>query len=171
MAQWHGLAKLRLHTDQTLAELDNTTTKLGMQLRLFRDKTCSAFQTRELPREAAARRRRATTAKEQKSGKGGARKGKGKLHRDGGGQGVGLQTGVAENSEEKGERRNKIDGTDSPTPKLKAFNMNTFKTHAHGDVAETIRRFGTTDLYSTEPVSLNVAISWQILTYVAPREN
>jgi hypothetical protein len=36
----------------------------------------------------------------------------------------------------------------------KQFNLNTYKHHALGDVANTIRRYGTTDSYSTEPVSL-----------------
>jgi hypothetical protein len=57
-AHWHGLAKLRMHTDTTLAILDNTTTALGQQLRDFQKKTCTAFQTCELKREAEARKRR-----------------------------------------------------------------------------------------------------------------
>jgi hypothetical protein len=35
----------------------------------------------------------------------------------------------------------------------KTFNLNTYKAHALGDYVETIRRCGTTDSYSTEPVS------------------
>jgi hypothetical protein len=38
--------------------------------------------------------------------------------------------------------------------KLKEFNLNTYKYHALGDVANTIREYGTTESYSTEPVSL-----------------
>lgn len=37
--------------------------------------------------------------------------------------------------------------------RAKTFNMNTYKAHALGDYAKTIRRYGTTDSYSTEPVS------------------
>lgn len=55
MAQWHGLAKLRLHTDDTLAVLDKLTATLGAQQRKFKTQTCSAFETKELPREARAR--------------------------------------------------------------------------------------------------------------------
>ncbi|KZT44669.1 hypothetical protein CALCODRAFT_406842, partial [Calocera cornea HHB12733] len=58
MAQWHGLAKLRLHTDATLELLDRTTTLLGVQVRYFATHTCEAFQTFELEKEAAARKRR-----------------------------------------------------------------------------------------------------------------
>jgi hypothetical protein len=42
---------------------------------------------------------------------------------------------------------------DDPTAKTKEFNLNTYKFHALGDVVETIRRYGTTESYSTEPVS------------------
>lgn len=70
MAHWHSLAKLRLHTDDTLDHLDKLTTALGEQLRTFQKKTCSAFQTTELPRETRARNRqqarRATQKREEK---------------------------------------------------------------------------------------------------------
>lgn len=58
VAQWHGLAKLRIHTDHTLEILDQFTTLLGKSLRDFLSKTCLAFDTKELPREANARRSR-----------------------------------------------------------------------------------------------------------------
>lgn len=38
-------------------------------------------------------------------------------------------------------------------PKLKRLNLNTYKWHALGDYAHTIRQFGTTDNYSTQTVS------------------
>lgn len=56
-AHWHGLAKLRMHTDATLAVLDDVTTELGEQLRAFKN-TCTNFPTCELRREADARKRR-----------------------------------------------------------------------------------------------------------------
>ncbi|KAJ7290637.1 hypothetical protein C8J57DRAFT_1611754 [Mycena rebaudengoi] len=58
LAYWHGLAKLRLHTDSTLNTLKDVTTQLGRQLRYFRRVTCAAFTTHELPSEEAARGRR-----------------------------------------------------------------------------------------------------------------
>ncbi|KAI0067317.1 hypothetical protein BV25DRAFT_1795481, partial [Artomyces pyxidatus] len=36
--------------------------------------------------------------------------------------------------------------------KAKTFNMNTYKCHALADYSSTIRMFGTTDSYTTEPV-------------------
>ena len=58
LAHWHGLAKLRLHTDETLEVLEEVSGKLGRHLRLFANETCSAFSTQELRREAESRRRR-----------------------------------------------------------------------------------------------------------------
>ena len=66
LAHWHGLAKLRLHTDETLEVLKEVSGILGDQLRLFANETCSAFSTQELRREAESRRRR--QAREGKSG-------------------------------------------------------------------------------------------------------
>ena len=57
-AEWHALAKLRMHTDTTLTLLEELTTEFGHLLRQFRDLTCTQFTTVELPRELAARNRR-----------------------------------------------------------------------------------------------------------------
>jgi hypothetical protein len=58
-AQWHALAKLRLHSESTVNFLEETFKKLSQKLRKFRDFTCVAFNTSELPREKAARQRKA----------------------------------------------------------------------------------------------------------------
>ena len=57
-AHWHGLAKLRMHSDLTLEILDDVTTTLGERFRHFQRDVCPSYRTRELPREASARRRR-----------------------------------------------------------------------------------------------------------------
>ena len=54
LATWHGLAKLRLHTDSTLFDLENSATRLGNLLRKFKNEVCSEYATRELPSEEAA---------------------------------------------------------------------------------------------------------------------
>lgn len=59
-AEWHALAKARMHTETSLALLETLTTEFGRLLREFRDLTCTQFSTTELPREAAARYRRQT---------------------------------------------------------------------------------------------------------------
>ena len=56
-AHWHGLAKLRLHSDNTLDIMDDMTPKLGSQFCEFHDKICPQFQTCELPREVVAHQR------------------------------------------------------------------------------------------------------------------
>ncbi|KAJ3510729.1 hypothetical protein NMY22_g15881 [Coprinellus aureogranulatus] len=56
-AQWHALAKLRLHTDHTLELLDFTTTHLGAKIRNSHSIT-ARVPTKELQREADARTRR-----------------------------------------------------------------------------------------------------------------
>ena len=53
-AEWHALARLRLHTDSTLDLLEMVTREFGRLMRQFRDKTSDTFDTVELPREAGA---------------------------------------------------------------------------------------------------------------------
>lgn len=60
MAEWHGFAKLRMHTDTTLDHLEELTRDLGRLVRQFHKEICCATTTYELPRETAARQRRAT---------------------------------------------------------------------------------------------------------------
>lgn len=119
-----------MHTDRTLDTLDETTTTLGRLLRLFVSKTCSAFQTRELPKEQASRgRRRAAAAAAKKAGK---RNTKGTSNTQTPNTGLG---------------------------KFKIFNLQTYKLHSLGDYVRAIRHFGTTDSYSTQIVSLIFTIT------------
>ena len=60
LATWHAYAKLRLHTDHTLASFDTLTKPLGAALRHFAGKFSDRFDTRELPKEADARKQQAT---------------------------------------------------------------------------------------------------------------
>lgn len=55
---WHGLAKLRLHTDSSLTLLDTTTKDLARRFRQFRDTTSQKWKTFETKREARLRRKR-----------------------------------------------------------------------------------------------------------------
>ncbi|KDR69150.1 hypothetical protein GALMADRAFT_230924 [Galerina marginata CBS 339.88] len=58
MGEWHTLGKLRMHTETSLNWFEQCTTDLGRRLRKFKTHTCSAFKTKELPKEEAARGRR-----------------------------------------------------------------------------------------------------------------
>jgi hypothetical protein len=63
LAYWHALAKLRLHTQSSLERLSHAVELLGISMKSFLRKVCTAFSARELPRESDARIRR-----ESKSG-------------------------------------------------------------------------------------------------------
>lgn len=54
LCYWHGLAKLRMHSDTTLKLLNTMTTRLGNSLRFFANITCQHFDTFETPAEKAA---------------------------------------------------------------------------------------------------------------------
>ena len=128
LAHWHGLAKLRMHTDPTLEVLDQVTKSLGNNLSTFEKRTCSLFQTRELEREHAARHRR------QEKDEAGKKK---NAH---------TKQGTAEKVPESSK-------LSSSTRKPKQLSLKTYKYHAVGDYVDTIRRYGTTDSYSTQGVS------------------
>ena len=74
LSTWHAYAKLRLHTDHTLASFDALTEPLGAALRHFAGEFSDRFDTKELPKEADAWRRRAA------KGKGKARQQDGRPH-------------------------------------------------------------------------------------------
>jgi hypothetical protein len=120
-----------MHTDATLDLLSHVTTSLGNSLRTFVEKTCAAFETRELERERAARQRR-----QEKSATNGA-------------------------SESR-----RPTASNSNARKQKKLNLRTYKLHALGDYVDTIRCFGTTDSYSTQPVSVYMVFCVILLTAV-----
>jgi len=123
------MAKLRMHTDQTLKILDDATIRIGAEFRAFNDKTCPAFDTRELRRETEARKRRQTKKANPNV--------------------VSKDSAPRPSSAASPAERLETDG-----PRRKKFNLQTYKFHSLGDYATTIRRFGTTDSYSTELVSV-----------------
>ena len=125
LATWHGLAKLRLHTDTTLTNLENSSTRLGNLLRKFKNDICSAYITKDLPSEEAARGRR-QAAKAQKTAEAGNLKA------------AGQATGNA---------------LPAKKSKLRTFNMETYKLHSLPDVPGAIRAFGVTENTSTKNVN------------------
>jgi len=62
LSEWHGLAKLRMHTETSLEMMEEVTKELGNLLHQFRHVTCSQFSTVELRREADARARQTKDA-------------------------------------------------------------------------------------------------------------
>ncbi|KAI0038329.1 hypothetical protein FA95DRAFT_1232934 [Auriscalpium vulgare] len=55
LAYWHGIAKMRMHTDPSIQVQEDVTSALGVRLRHFSNVTCQAFNTKETDREYAAR--------------------------------------------------------------------------------------------------------------------
>ncbi|KAG2741798.1 hypothetical protein P692DRAFT_201726206, partial [Suillus brevipes Sb2] len=119
LAHWHGLSKLRMHSDLTLDILDAMTTDIGNQLRNFKVNVCSAFDAKELDREVSARSRR-----------------------------------LAKEAIRQTQAGKKNKSATNGLPNDVSFNLRTYKIHALGDYVSCIRRFGTTDSYSTEPGEL-----------------
>ncbi|KAF7976901.1 hypothetical protein HWV62_5461, partial [Athelia sp. TMB] len=130
---WHGLAKLRMHTDLSVGLLESETEQLFAQLRHFADTTCAEFDTHELRREAESRQRakQRRDAKTAGSAAQGAKKGKGK------GKAVPFSSGV-----------------EGSGPQKKSYHLSTIKHHFLCDYPQIIREFGTTDNYTTEPSEL-----------------
>jgi hypothetical protein len=152
LAEWHSLAKLRMHTDDTLNLLDESTKVLGKELRSFRTSSARAWTCKELPSEIAARQRKA----ERKRAKAAAKA-------------VVDVPNPPQNLECHGatplldphaiENVPPIINTPLPQPKLapkvKTLNLFTYKFHALGDYVQTIHLFGTTDSYSTQIVCVS----------------
>jgi len=122
MGTRHAYAKPRQHTEYTVRSFKMKTRDLGDQLRYFARHTCPAFQTKELPGEAAARARRKVASQ--------------KTHALSGKQ------AVKEPQDQEGPDK----------PAKTTFSLLMPKVHALGDYPSTIHRLGTTDSYSTQRV-------------------
>lgn len=132
LAVWHALAKLRLHTDDSLTLLEEATRSLGTHLRHFQATTCEAYDTRELPNEVLARRRKTQNPD----------------------QGICksfIELWSTPHSAQRAVTAGDLLGA-KLVPKVKKFNLNTFKVHVLGHYPRNIKRYGTTDSYSTQPV-------------------
>ncbi|EGN93613.1 hypothetical protein SERLA73DRAFT_63876 [Serpula lacrymans var. lacrymans S7.3] len=136
LAEWHALAKLRLHTDETLVYLQHALKVISRLLRHFRDVTSNAFKTTELPRETSARMRR----KQAKSSKGHSSSTKK------------TKQGRANKGRSRAEENDheKVEGDEESSSSEKKMSLHTYKFHSLGDYARAIRLFGTTDSYSTQ---------------------
>lgn len=124
LATWHTYAKLRKHTTHTLHSLRSQSKELGRQLRVFLRQTCSQYKTKRLPGEKAAHDRRRVAA---------AKKG---------------STTTRKNTQRR------VKSTVKEDSDLRPFNLATYKIHALADYADHIERFGPTDCFTTQHVSL-----------------
>lgn len=135
--EWMSLVKLRLQTDSTISFLRQSTAVLGQTIRRFVTSVCEDFDTGDLPQEESARGRLKAAMTEKAKSK------------------AALQTKSAA-PKPAGTNTQKKDKNTTAEPKKKRreFNLKTYKLHALGDYVETIIRFGTTDSYSTQLVSM-----------------
>lgn len=120
-------------------------TYLGKQFCKFQAKVCTAYYTQELDHEVDAQSRRQAKEAAKWTGK------------DTAVEGITVQKSMA-GTRAKGKGKAVWEHSQNvPIPKLsrkvKLFNFHTYKFHALGDYVASILRFGTTDSYSTEPVS------------------
>ncbi|KAI0073432.1 hypothetical protein K474DRAFT_1603363 [Panus rudis PR-1116 ss-1] len=121
LADWHACAKLRMHTDTSIGMLRNATTLLGAHFRAFVKNICPKYDTKELPKETAARGRRLSRKRTQ---------------------------GQARQAQQAEAAANTTAG--AKTIKRKLLNLLTYKYHSLGDYVRNILMFGTTDSYSTQ---------------------
>ena len=116
LCHWHRLAKLQMHTDETLEIMDNVTKSLGNTICAFEANACLVFRTRELKCKVQGHQFHKVHSQSQHEG---------------------TSTSVAVS-----------------TQRPKTLNLRTYKLHALGDYMASIRMFGTTDSYLTQPVSI-----------------
>jgi hypothetical protein len=132
MATFHAYVKLRLHTESMVESLELVTIALCQALRQFSTEVCPHYQTKELPREVAARAQRETSA---------------------------TKKSISSSRNENARPHVVVH------PKKKEFNMNTTKIHSLPDYPVHIRRFGTTDSYTTQTVSPGVNTLYTMLIF------
>jgi hypothetical protein len=131
LATWHGLAKLHLHTETTLHDLENSTTRLREVLRKFQSDVCPVYKTKHLPSEETARVRR-LAAKVKKT----------------------TNVKRARTKPKKAAMPESEATTTKPKKKSSRRNLNiaTYKMHSLGDYVRSIHEHGTTDNTSSQTV-------------------
>jgi hypothetical protein len=132
--------------------MDAVTTDLGNNLRTFKQGTCTEFSTKELQRETAARIRRRNRSSQLDTSSG-PKQQRSQLNPSTS-RPTSARGSQSVTSDQIAENEKSNDATRRP----KTLNLNTYKFHALGDYANTIREFGTTDSYSTEPVCHGLSI-------------
>ena len=162
-AEWHALAKLRMHSDSTLLLLEELMTEFGQLIWQFHDLTCAQFKTVELPQETAARKWRHA---KQHSATLSAVPNSSSTSACASNPNIDLAScnitasapqpaattslplpAVTTSNLSQGQPP-----VPSPQGKKKGLNLFTVKLHFLGDYIWHIRLFGTTDSYSTQLV-------------------
>ncbi|KAF6741945.1 hypothetical protein DFP72DRAFT_1082869 [Ephemerocybe angulata] len=160
-ARWHALAKLRMQTEATIVLLEITTAHLGDQLRHFRDVT-APIKTVELAQEAKQREKKEAKKKDSDTSleDPSLAPPPETLHvaTEEAQQQPGSQAPLAETLVPLNGPQPDSQPTSEVLPEkkkrskrqAKQYGLGTIKFHALGHYPQDIRRFGPTDLYSTE---------------------
>jgi hypothetical protein len=169
LAEWHALAKLRMHTEPTLDHLHQSTATIGQELRSLKAWT-QAFKTVELPGESNAqdrRRRRGKTAAKNIPRPAPLHKGITAQDHNVHSTATNAKSSSTIAPKESETLPHLCPGTSSTAageepsnpappasskPKVKLFSLLTYKLHALGDYVRAIQLHGTTDSYSTQIV-------------------
>lgn len=131
LAMWHGLAKFRIHTEDTVGLLEDATAAMGTAIRRFKRTTCEKYYTKEIDTKSLGRKMRVVRQ---------GRAGKQVVHRSG-----------AKNRKKKG--KGKIASKPAGAAKKKELNLETAKLHKIAHYPSDIRTYGTTDSISCQRVS------------------
>ncbi|KAB5588477.1 hypothetical protein CTheo_8081 [Ceratobasidium theobromae] len=139
LAEWHFLAKLRMHTESTISTLRAVTKLLGTRLRHFQNHIANTYTTHETNKEYRTRSRRKL-----------AKNAMAPI------QNLGAQLPAqATNSTTSNQKDQPGPAAATVLPRRrKQFSLQTYKIHALGDYPATIKEFGTTDSYSTQIIEL-----------------
>ena len=132
LAEFHAFAKMRLHTERTLELFEKSIKTLGEAVRKFETVTCAAYDTKELPRETAARGRHEAAAAAKTGDKTSA---------------SGRSGGKGKAAAPKATRK------PAGSSRHVKFQASTVKWHSFGDYVAYIRAYGTLDVSSTQSVS------------------
>ncbi|RPD82127.1 hypothetical protein L226DRAFT_541597 [Lentinus tigrinus ALCF2SS1-7] len=123
LATWHALAKLRIHSDSSLARFERICSSLGEVMRTFMNQLCPDYDTKELPKETASRQRRKAAQAARADPRAAA---------------VSSLPGATRTAPRK------------EPAKRKKFDLNTYKYHRLGDYPRYIRLVGSTDGWTTQ---------------------
>lgn len=174
--------------------MDEVTVLLGQSLRDFQEKTCAAYDTRELQREAGARRKRqakAAAARDREKSQQAAQAlgdvsvTSGTANTTGGSEDIPPNHNTEVSTPKPGKKRKRTTKASKQNPdadevpllsdrlaRLKrSLNLNTYKNHSLGDYTAAIRRYGTTDSYSTESVFVFTLFRGALTYFNGFREN
>ncbi|KAI9067490.1 hypothetical protein FKP32DRAFT_1673036 [Trametes sanguinea] len=129
-ASLHALHSLRMQVDATVSVTRAFLERFARELRRFKQKTCEAYHTVELPKEVEARRRHQQQTDASKRISSSTNGPSGMPH--------GPQVAVSN-----------AEVSTMPVPRKKEYNMNTYKIHSLGDYPDAMVSVGTLDSYTT----------------------